>query len=320
MRGHAFSIVRHGLVAALCATLAAGSALAAEEVSVPLGPGTVVGEVVAYRVAKGDTVARIAARYGVNPVRVTDPNAKALKNGLQANEVLYIDQRRVQPTFDPSVSGVVLNIPEAHVYVVEKGQLAKDYPVGVSQADWKAPLGTSKVVLKERNPTWHVPKKIQAEMAEKGLPVKTKVAPGPKNPLGSRWIGFADGTFGFHGTLEPGSIKRYASHGCVRMLKPDIEDLFDRVEVGTPVRVYYQPVFLAVAERAVWISVYPDLYELGYDYRAAVRQLAERAQVADRISWPAVEKALKVKDGLFSDVALASQVSPTPAPRPTATP
>lgn len=297
---------------------ATATAVPAAEVSVPMGPGTASGGVNSYRVTKGDTVERIATRFAVHPVRVRQSSQLALKGGLKAGEVVYVDQRRVMPTFDPSVSGVVLNIPEAHVYVVERGKAVKDYPVGVSQADWKAPLGTTKVVLKEKHPTWHVPPKIQREMAEKGLPVKTKVPPGPKNPLGSRWIGFADGTYGFHGTLEPGTIARYASHGCVRMLRHDVEDLYNRVEVGTPVRVYYQPVKLAVDNKAVWLSIYPDIYETGYDYKAAVRRLAEQAQVAERVDWKAVDKALTEKDGLFADVAVTSQPTPTPGVSPAA--
>ncbi|MNS42887.1 putative L,D-transpeptidase YnhG precursor [compost metagenome] len=319
MRLDPISATRNALGVALCAAFLLG-ATEAPKVSTPLGPGQVTGGVNSYRVAKGDTVDGIATRFAVNPVRVRQPNQQNLKDGLELNEVVYIDQRRVTPTFDPSVSGIVLNIPEAHVYFVEKGALVKDYPVGVSQADWKVPLGTTKVVLKEKNPTWHVPPKIQREMAEKGLPVKTKVPPGPKNPLGSRWIGFADGTYGFHGTLEPGSIKRYASHGCVRMLKPDLEDLFERVAVNTPVRVYYQPVKLAVDGKAIFISVYPDHYDMGYDFKGAVRQLAEQAQVADKVDWKAVDKALADRDGIFADVAITSQVVPTPKPVATASP
>ena len=187
------AIIRHALGVGVCAAFLLGAA-EAPKVSVPMGPGQVTGGVNSYRVAKGDTVEAISTRFAVNPVRVRQPNRKNLQDGLELNEVVYIDQRRVTPTFDPSVSGIVLNIPEAHVYYLEKGRLVKDYPVGVSQADWKVPLGTTQVVLKEKDPTWHVPPKIQREMAEKGLPVKTKVPPGPKNPLGSRWIGFADGT------------------------------------------------------------------------------------------------------------------------------
>ena len=40
---------------------------------------------------------------------------------------------------------------------------------------------------------------------------------------------------GIHGTEETYSLGSAASHGCVRMAIPDVEELYDRVEVGTPI-------------------------------------------------------------------------------------
>ena len=75
----------------------------------------------------------------------------------------------------------------------------------------------------------------------------------------------------------PTSIKHYASHGCVRFLRADIEDLYDRVNVEhLPVHVMYQPVLLAVDRRSIWLSAYPDYYQRGFDFRTAVKSLARR--------------------------------------------
>jgi hypothetical protein len=41
--------------------------------------------------------------------------------------------------------------------------------------------------------------------------------------------------YGIHGTNRPKSIGTAASHGCIRMRNQDVEDLFERVEVGDPV-------------------------------------------------------------------------------------
>lgn len=62
----------------------------------------------------------------------------------------------------------------------------------------------------------------------------------PKNPLGSRWMGFnargTDGSkYGIHGTNQPSSIGKYISQGCIRMKKNDVEYLFDRIPIGTKV-------------------------------------------------------------------------------------
>ncbi len=64
--------------------------------------------------------------------------------------------------------------------------------------------------------------------------------PGPKSPLGERWIGFwtnGKNTIGFHGTSGEHLIGQAVSHGCVRMRNADIKAMFDMVEVGTPVIV-----------------------------------------------------------------------------------
>ena len=64
---------------------------------------------------------------------------------------------------------------------------------------------------------------------------KQPIPPGPGNPLGTRWMGISAPYVGIHGTPDAASIGYSASHGCVRMLIPQVEWLFERVEVGTPV-------------------------------------------------------------------------------------
>lgn len=294
--------------AALLASVAAPAA--GQGALLPLGPGAVTGQVNTYTVKPGDRLPAIAAFHGVHPIRITRPSAGALRDGLETGEPIFIDQRRILPSFQPWVDGIVLNIPEAHVYLLERGQVVKDYPVAVSDPDWQAPIGQFKVVDMEKHPTWHVPPEIQEEMRENGQEVKTKVPPGPENPLGPRWIGFADGTYGFHGTTAPTSIKTYSSHGCVRFLNAHITDLYDRVSLGTPVRVYYQPVLLSVDHDAVWLSAYPDVYGRDIDYRAAVNSLAETARVGDRLDWKRIEEALARKDGIVTDVTLKASPAP----------
>ena len=93
-------------------------------VKLPLMPGVLVGNVNPYIVKRGDTLAWIAARFGVHPLHVTKPSAKELRHGMSRGDKIWIDQRRVQPAFKADVSGVVLNLPEAEVYLVDKGTLS----------------------------------------------------------------------------------------------------------------------------------------------------------------------------------------------------
>ena len=64
----------------------------------------------------------------------------------------------------------------------------------------------------------------------------TVVPPGPSNPIKARWMGIYDGA-GIHGTDVTGSIGTAASHGCIRMLIPDVIELYDQVPVGAPVYI-----------------------------------------------------------------------------------
>ncbi|MDX8366612.1 L,D-transpeptidase [Cytobacillus sp. IB215665] len=64
----------------------------------------------------------------------------------------------------------------------------------------------------------------------------------PSNPLGSRWLGLSvpgttGRTYGIHGTINPGSIGEYVTQGCVRMENEKIEWLFDRIPIGTKVKI-----------------------------------------------------------------------------------
>jgi hypothetical protein len=66
------------------------------------------------------------------------------------------------------------------------------------------------------------------------------VAPGPNNPVGTRWMGLSVRGYGIHGTNAPSSIGKAASHGCIRLGKVDLEDLYSRVEVGDTVELVGQ--------------------------------------------------------------------------------
>jgi hypothetical protein len=107
----------------------------------------------------------------------------------------------------------------------------KSYGVAVGGSGYDTPTGLHSIQDKQIDPTWNVPTSSWAgDLAGQSIP------PGPSNPLKARWMGIYNGA-GIHGTDDTGSIGSAASHGCVRMLVPDVIDLFDRVEVGTPIYI-----------------------------------------------------------------------------------
>lgn len=110
-------------------------------------------------------------------------------------------------------------------------KLAKTYTVAVGQEGLETPQGLYSIQSKEENPSWHVPDSDWAgDLAGQVIP------PGPSNPIKARWMGIFDGA-GIHGTDDVGSLGSAASHGCVRMSVPDVEELYDQVEVGTPIYI-----------------------------------------------------------------------------------
>jgi lipoprotein-anchoring transpeptidase ErfK/SrfK len=110
-------------------------------------------------------------------------------------------------------------------------ELARTYTVAVGQEGLETPEGLYSIESKEVEPTWHVPESDWAgSLAGQDIP------PGPSNPLKARWMGIYEGA-GIHGTEETYSLGSAASHGCVRMAIPDVEELYELVEVGTPIYI-----------------------------------------------------------------------------------
>jgi hypothetical protein len=110
-------------------------------------------------------------------------------------------------------------------------KLAKTYTVAVGMEGLETPEGLYHIQEKEENPSWRVPNSPWAgELAGQVIP------PGPEDPIKARWMGIFEGA-GIHGTEETWSLGHAASHGCVRMSIPDVEELYDQVEVGTPIYI-----------------------------------------------------------------------------------
>jgi lipoprotein-anchoring transpeptidase ErfK/SrfK len=108
-------------------------------------------------------------------------------------------------------------------------KLAKTYTVAVGMEGLETPEGIYEIQEKEENPSWHVPDSAWAgDLAGQVIP------PGPADPIKARWMAIYEGA-GIHGTEETESLGSAASHGCVRMSIPDVEELYDQVEVGTPI-------------------------------------------------------------------------------------
>ena len=122
---------------------------------------------------------------------------------------------------------IVVSIPDRKLVVVEDGVVLRVFPVAVGAAATPTPGGVYSVIDRIPQPTWYAPHRV--------------VPPGTTNPLGTRWIGLSRKGYGIHGTNNPHSIGRRASHGCIRLRNAHVERLFEMVAVGDQVEFLDQP-------------------------------------------------------------------------------
>lgn len=135
------------------------------------------------------------------------------------------DPRRIQPGKKLKVHkgpfAAVVELDRFALTVHLQGYVVKAYPVGIGK-DGSSPIGTFPVLNKVENPQYT------------GPDGKVIAGDDPANPLGERWIDLGDG-YGIHGTIEPDSIGKSASRGCIRMRDADVAELYDFLVLGSEV-------------------------------------------------------------------------------------
>lgn len=170
-----------------------------------------------YEVAPGDQLRVFARQYNVPWEYVARLNRIDDASRIKAGQRIKVIKGPFAAVVD--LSDFVLTV-HAHGYYVRR------YPVGVGK-DGSTPMGTFRVVLKEADPKYYGPDVVMER-------------DDPANPLGERWIGLDDGTgrptsYGIHGTIDPGSIGKADSRGCVRLRNEDVAEVYDLLGVGSEV-------------------------------------------------------------------------------------
>jgi lipoprotein-anchoring transpeptidase ErfK/SrfK len=171
-------------------------------------------------------------RFPIPAVRLSDINPAYLRTA-----VFYSTHE--QP-------GTIVIDPQNHfLYLIQGGGRALRYGVGVGRQGfgWS---GVATIHDKQEWPDWYPPKEMierQPELRRQvsALQSGLGVPGGPRNPLGSRamylWQGNKDTLYRIHGTVEPWTIGRSVSSGCIRMINQDVIDLYQRTPVGARVVV-----------------------------------------------------------------------------------
>ena len=150
--------------------------------------------------------------------------------------------------------------------------------------DWKTPLGVTRIVRKEKDPTWYPPKSVRAKHLQDGDVLPESIPPGPDNPLGeyALRLGIPGGAYLIHGTNKPVGVGMQITHGCIRLYPEDIEFLFGEVTVGMRVRIVNQRIKTGWLNGALYL-----------EHRVAARLVQDSKRVCgrrDRHSGPHLEK------------------------------
>jgi lipoprotein-anchoring transpeptidase ErfK/SrfK len=168
-----------------------------------------------HTVVAGDTLGKLAARYGTTVQLIRKAN------GLKGDVIRLGDRLRIYR----GQFAVEVNKTSNTLTVTDAGKFFKRYRVGTGQFA-KTPAGEFKITSRIENPPWY-----------RG---DGKVVPfgDPENILGTHWLGLDVPGYGIHGTWETNSIGHQASAGCVRLLNGDVAELYTILPTGTPVTIH----------------------------------------------------------------------------------
>ena len=135
------------------------------------------------------------------------------------------------PTQQPAGT-LVIDTPHTFLYLVLGNGKALRYGIGVGREGFTW-AGTERISKMKDWPDWFPP----PEMIERQPYLPRMMAGGPGNPLGARALYLGNTLYRIHGTNQPSTIGTFVSSGCIRLINEDIEDLYNRVQVGTRVVV-----------------------------------------------------------------------------------
>ena len=215
--------------------------------------------------------------------------------------------------------GIIVNLAELRLYHFETPETAPSvHTIGIGRDGFATPLGPTTVTRKQADPIWYPTEATRADRPD--LPAM--VPAGPDNPLGRHALYLGFPTYLIHGTNKPYGVGRRVSRGCIRMYPDVVADLFERVPVGTPVRIMDDPIKLGWSAGELYIEVHPDreqLDELEADYRftkkpppdVAPRIIAKAGEASSRLAWDVIDQELVNRRGVPVRVTRAALAGAT---------
>lgn len=154
---------------------------------------------------------------------------RALRGG-DDSVALKVKVTKPEKTVEDFDQVLLVRIGENKLYLYEDQKITREWTVATGQPEYMTPTGLFEVELKRYMPTW-----VNPAPDTWGANMPDTIPPGPGNPLGVRAINWTAPAIRFHGTSATYSLGYNASHGCVRMANEDVIELYDIIDVGTPI-------------------------------------------------------------------------------------
>jgi L,D-transpeptidase ErfK/SrfK len=265
---------------------------------------TVIGTGMRHVVQKNETLLDIAKQYDLGFNEMADLYPDLDPWVPPPGRQLTIPTRWILPRAHSS--GIILNLAELRLYCYLAGNLVKTFPVGIGDEGLTTPVGSFEITEKRIHPTWYIPVSLQAKYGAKSMP------PGPTNPLGNYFMRLGNSAYGIHGTANPWTIGRLATHGCIRLYDEDIESLFQLVPIGTPVHIIYEPVKLGILDGKIYVEVHPDIYNRFPNFHAHAYRRLIASKMVEKVDLAKFNAALRRKDGLPEEIGRQAPVPQVP--------
>ena len=277
-------------------------------------PGTeIVGYVQKTLVGKEDTLPDIARRFdvGYEEMLLANPGVDPWLPGVGREVVIPTQFVLPAAVHD----GVVVNVAAMRIFYYPphaKGepQLVITHPIGIGKVGWKTPEGTTRIVSRQKDPVWVVPKSVRDEHAENGDVLPDKVPPGPDNPLGRYEFRLAWPSYLIHGTNKPYGVGMRSSHGCIRLYPEDIAVFFDLIPIGTKVTVVNQPFLFGSRDGVLYLQAYAVLEDDNRDWSK------NRKHVLDHMLGPKLRISIAAHDDIDWQRVTALAHTPRGVPAP----
>jgi L,D-transpeptidase ErfK/SrfK len=276
----------------------------------------VVGEVQITEASKEDTLPDIARRFNVGYEEIVRANPGVDPWLPGAGRKIVVPTQFVLP--NAPREGVIINLAAMRIYYFPKRKQGEPlvmytHPIGVGKVGWKTPEGVTKIVSRQKDPTWRPSAAVRREHAENGDPIPAVVLPGPDNPLGKYKFNLGWPSYLIHGTNKPYGVGLRSSHGCIRLYPEDIEQLFNMVPVGTQVRVVNQPFLFGWHEGKLYLQAYTVLEDDPRNWEKAQKSLLSKSisprlqkQIKDsgsNVDWDAISAVAHQPRGIAVPVS-----------------